>query len=534
MQGGVEDRPRQRQAGRVPGDQAEQVPDGGRVARRQVVDPAHERGVAHLDGDGQHLVERIEHRDLQKDRQAPGQRIDLLPLIERHDLLLLLGRVILEALLHLFHQRLDLLHLGHRLVLLVGDREERHAHADGQQQDGDAEAADVSEDEVEEGEQRPGQEPEHPPVHRVVQVGDAQLGLVGGEQGNGLGAGEQVLGDADLGARRDHPRGAGIVGLIDVDAGVLGVAVDRVDRLGWVWDQRRQPVFVGDAGPGGGGIERLGRGALLRQVLVFEAPHAAVEIAGGALMDDAGLADIVRHALALDGAIGRKGHRSGAGVGHRVGQREQVVVVHLDPAGEGQPLVVGVGQRHRTAGRERRALGQGPQRRRRRQAGDVLAHPAIVHEPGEGGAFRPQQLDRRGGLVGGLAVLGEEQVVEPGAAQRDRAVQRRRHHRHAGAGGQGRGAGHRRRNAHAGHGQGSGRTDGGHGRGTAGGLGGDLGLAALGGRLQHELVVEQEHERRAHEEDDRVAVGLVLHGRGAVRLEKRPLRRRAVAVGGEP
>jgi hypothetical protein len=44
----------------------------GRIRRRQILDPAEERRVPHLDGDEQHLVEREEHRDLDQDRQQPA------------------------------------------------------------------------------------------------------------------------------------------------------------------------------------------------------------------------------------------------------------------------------------------------------------------------------------------------------------------------------------------------------------------------------------------------------------------------------
>jgi hypothetical protein len=44
----------------------------GRVGRREVLDPAEERRVPHLDGDEQHLVEREEDRDLDQDRQQPA------------------------------------------------------------------------------------------------------------------------------------------------------------------------------------------------------------------------------------------------------------------------------------------------------------------------------------------------------------------------------------------------------------------------------------------------------------------------------
>ena len=58
-----------------------------------------ERLVAHFDADQQHLVERVEDRDLEQDRQAARRRIDLLVLVELQDFLLLPRLVVLEALL---------------------------------------------------------------------------------------------------------------------------------------------------------------------------------------------------------------------------------------------------------------------------------------------------------------------------------------------------------------------------------------------------------------------------------------------------
>ncbi len=338
-------------------------------------------------------------------------------------------------------------------------------------------------------------------------MGDAELGLVAGQQGHGLGAGEEVLGRGHLTAGPDGPRGAGVVGLIDVELAVLGVAVDGVDLLARIGDQGRQPVFVGDAGPGAGGVELLGRGAVLRQVLVLERPHAPVEVADRALVDDAVFADVRRHALALHRAIGRERHRQGAGVGDGVGEGEHVVLVHVDLARERQALAVGVGQDDRLAGRERGALGERPGGGGARQARHVLADPAEVHEPGEGRAFRPQHLDRRRVLGRRLAVLGEEEVVEACAAQRDRALQRRRRHRDTGAGGQGRGAGHGRRRGERGGAR--------HHRGGGRRVGLELGLAAPVRRLDHPDLVDDEQDRGAYAEDEQVTIVFGHRGEAA-------------------
>ena len=150
-----------------------------------------ERLVAHFDADQQHLVERVEDRDLEQDRQAAGGRIDLLRLVELQDFLLLALLVVLEALLDRLHLRLNLAHRGHRLELLLRDRE--HDRADDQRQADDrhAEIADGVEQEHQQVEDRPHEPFEPAPVDRLGKLGDAGI-LVAVEPGLFLGAGEQA------------------------------------------------------------------------------------------------------------------------------------------------------------------------------------------------------------------------------------------------------------------------------------------------------------------------------------------------------
>ena len=123
--------------------QAEQVEQAGRIGGRQVVDPAEERRVPHLDGDEQHLVEREEHRDLDDDRQAARDRVDLLascrapsapgscePCRRRTS----------RAASVIFGCSFFI--LRHRPVGPVGEREERGLDQQRQDQDGDAVIAD--------------------------------------------------------------------------------------------------------------------------------------------------------------------------------------------------------------------------------------------------------------------------------------------------------------------------------------------------------------------------------------------------------
>lgn len=224
-------------------------------------------------------------------------------------------------------------------------------------------------------------------------------------------------------------------------------------------------------------------------------------------MHDAVLAQRRRDALALDRAERGERHRLGGGVGHSVDHGEHVLVVDRDHSREGEPLAVGVGEGHRLAGCEHRALRQGPDGLRARQAGDVRAGPAHVGEPGVLRALGAQQFDGGRVLVQRLAVFHEVEIVDPGALQRQRALQRRRGDRHPGRGGH-RGVardGLRR----GGRGGAIDRSRRGGGR-----LAGALLRLALGLRVDHEHLVDQEQEGRAHEEDDRVAGVVVSHERG--------------------
>ena len=85
----------------------------------------------HRDTDGQ---------DRDEQREAAGQRVDLVLLVELQQLLVLLRLVVLVLLLDLLDLGLHPLHLDHRPRLLRGQRE-LHQHDDqGEQDDREAEA----------------------------------------------------------------------------------------------------------------------------------------------------------------------------------------------------------------------------------------------------------------------------------------------------------------------------------------------------------------------------------------------------------
>ena len=279
---------------RIVGQQPEQVEEVGRIGRRQILDPAEERRVAHFDGDEQHLVEREEHRDLQGDGKTAGDRVDLLLLVDLHHLLLLLHLVVGIALLQRGQLRLHRFHLRHRGVGLVGEREEQQLHQHRHQQDRDAEIADQVVEEVQRQEHRLGDEVEPAPVDQEIEVVEPELLVVAAETAERkidaddagfLGAGEQPRIGAAGAADRDGLRILQIVGLVGPDgADQIGREPRLQLRVG-VGQQRRGPVFVGDAEPAVGDLEADRLGVVDLLVAVFLQALVA-EIADQAFVQD--------------------------------------------------------------------------------------------------------------------------------------------------------------------------------------------------------------------------------------------------------
>ena len=83
----------------------------------------------------EHVVERDEDRDLEQQRQAGSQRVDLVLLVELHHRLLLSLLVVLVLLLDLLELRLQLLHRPHRADLLHRDRQDREPDDEHQRDD---------------------------------------------------------------------------------------------------------------------------------------------------------------------------------------------------------------------------------------------------------------------------------------------------------------------------------------------------------------------------------------------------------------
>ena len=326
----------------------------------------------------------------------------------------------------------------------------------------------------------------------------------------------------DLGhltTRLDRARGPQDPGLVDVVGGGVCDAELGLDGLVLRRDQRRHPVFVGDAQPAAGGVEFLAW--LLGPVAVLQLGGckavALGEGADAALVQDLGLAQRRGHALALDAAIGGDGDGGGAQVGHRVGHGEHVAGVDRQHAGEAQALAVVPGQGDRGRRRQGRSGGQPPDRIGPRNATrDIGSGPAELGEIGVLHALRTEQLLVRRRRVDGLPIVFQEQVVDPPALERQRTLQRRGRHRDARDIAQGFGAvgdeGDR-------SGRARGRRDACHRRACGRGrllkrLGGGgflhgFPLRCHGPHVEH--LVQDQDDRRAHGEDHHVAGVFVLH-----------------------
>ncbi len=171
-------------------------------------------------------------------------------------------------------------------------------------------------------------------------------------------------------------------------------------------------------------------------------PVAVLQLGGGvavtfregadpALMQDLGLAQHRRHALALNAAIGRDDDGRGAEVGDRVRDREHILVVDRDHAGEAQTLTIVPGQGDRCGRGQGRAPGQTPDSvGARNAAGNIGAGPAELGEIGMLHALGAEQFDGRCVRVEGLAIAGQEQIIDPPALKRQRSLQGRGAHGH--------------------------------------------------------------------------------------------------------
>src|ERR1700730_17968104 len=157
---------------RIIRDEAEQIEDIGWVGAREILDPAKERRLPHLNRNDEHLIEREKYRNLYKQRQATRQGIDLFALVKRHGFHLLLLFVVGKAVADRHDLRLHVLHLGHRHIAAIGERKKDSLDKNGNNQDRDAKIANKIVNEVKQPEHRLGNKIKPAPVDQEIEFLD--------------------------------------------------------------------------------------------------------------------------------------------------------------------------------------------------------------------------------------------------------------------------------------------------------------------------------------------------------------------------
>ena len=174
---------------------------------------------------------------------------------------MLLARLVVgKSFADFLHLRLEQLHLAHRRVGFVGEREERQFYKQRQQQDREPKIAEQPIEKLQGQKDRFRQEIEPAKIDREIEMRNARFGI-SIEKVDLLGARKKA------GRRRRRAVGrhgyfrAEIVALVAVDPALDDMREPRLDGGVLGRDQRGQPVFVGEAKPAAGRavIGRLAR-----------------------------------------------------------------------------------------------------------------------------------------------------------------------------------------------------------------------------------------------------------------------------------
>ena len=165
-----------------------------------------------------------------------------------------------------------------------------------------------------------------------------------------LGAGEQPRADAAGAADRDRLRVQQVVGLVGAHVADQVRREARLQLRAGVGQQRRGPVFVGDAEPAIGDLEV--DGLVLVDLLVGVFLQALVaEIADQAFMQDV-IAGDLRRAVARDQRERIERDRRVADIADVVLDGEEIALVDRDGAAEGEALAIVIFQHHRRRRRQ--------------------------------------------------------------------------------------------------------------------------------------------------------------------------------------
>ena len=184
----------------------------------------------------------------------------------------------------------------------------------------------------------------------LVVAAETADGKIDADDAGFLGAGEQPRIGAAGAADRDGLRIQQIIGLIGPhSADEIGREPRLQLRVG-VRQQRRGPVFVGDAEPAIGDLEADRLGVVDFLVAVFLQALVA-EIADQAFMQDVVARDR-RSAVPRDQRERIKRDRRVADIGDVILDREEVAVVDRNGAAEGEAVAIVIFQRHRVVRRQ--------------------------------------------------------------------------------------------------------------------------------------------------------------------------------------
>jgi len=191
----VQARPRAdgKRGGRVEGKQAEEVEQVGRVRRRKVVDPAPERRLAQLDRQQDGFVQREENRDLDQQWPAAAEGVHVFLLVKLENFHLELFTVVGIFGLQLLKLRPDFLHARHGAEGFIGQRENRGTNNHGYAEDAEPHIAGDVHEEMQQVEERLGDEVIYAEVESEVHVLEAVLFVIGVDQGQVLDAGKDIF-----------------------------------------------------------------------------------------------------------------------------------------------------------------------------------------------------------------------------------------------------------------------------------------------------------------------------------------------------
>ncbi len=234
-------------------------------------------------------------------------------------------------------------------------------------------------------------------------------------------------------ARRDGLLLAEEIGLVVDRLNRPACGEARLDRRGLRWNDRRAPIFVGEAKPPAIALEGIDLAGRLLDVRVCDFLHAAVPDHADKALVQHGIAADSRSAMAQDERVGLHGRRRGAGVRDRVHDREHVFVVDRDDPLERETRAIVPGQRHRLRWGQRLPIGR-PHRVEARSFCPCRAYKPGLGPIGVRRAGRREQSDIRALGVDGLVIILENDIVDLAALKIDRAADARRIDDNTGAG----------------------------------------------------------------------------------------------------